>query len=109
MIALEKQLDIQLLHKQGHTCSEIARRLAGGLRSLARAVRGQGQGADRGRRYDLALDTAWHQSRVGDWNGVSRHEEGREDKRRRRGVARSENGGARSSGVHDYARGYGYR
>ena len=27
MVALEKQLDIQSLHKQGFSCSEIARRL----------------------------------------------------------------------------------
>ena len=38
MIALENQLDIQLLHKQGHTKSEIARRLGLDRRTVQKYI-----------------------------------------------------------------------
>src|SRR5215472_2401096 len=38
MIALEKQLDIQLLHKQGHSKSEIARRLGIDRRTVQKYI-----------------------------------------------------------------------
>lgn len=38
MIALEKQLDIQLLHKQGYSCSEIARRLGIDRRTVQKYI-----------------------------------------------------------------------
>src|SRR5437868_27609 len=36
MVALEKQLDIHALHKQGYSCSEIARRLTLDRRTVQR-------------------------------------------------------------------------